>query len=432
MIGRSFKTIVNVRDFWVERIEGYGVTIRKFALLGALGAIVSLVSCTNPMFPVAGPESRDVRGHVQDADSLPYALVNLNPQTMSVLTRHLPGFAGVFTDRRPPQEVRFGKGDVVSVTIFEAAAGGLFIPSEAGVRPGNFVQLPNQAVDEKGNIGVPYAGTVQAAGRTATEIQNSIVNALKNRAIEPQAVVALVTQNTSLISVLGDVNTPGRIAAQQNGERILDEIARAGGPKSQGYDEWVMVERNGKRATVPFGALVYDPSNNIYARPNDTIYLYSEPQTFIAFGAVNGAVAAGGLVGQQGQINFGAWRLSLAEAVAKAGGLNDSLADPASVFIYRGEPRNIAKELGIDISKFNGTIIPVVYNVNFRDPAGYFLATTFAMRNKDVIFAANATAVEDAKVMNYIRLVTGTVNDPIVAATNGVVLRDAVKASLGR
>ena len=403
------------------------MTIRKFALLGALGAIVSLVSCTNPMFPVAGPESHDVRGHVQDADSLPYALVKLTPKTMSVLTRHLPGFAGVFTDRRLPQEVRFGKGDIVSVTIFEAAAGGLFIPSEAGVRPGNFVQLPNQAVDEKGNISVPYAGAMQADGRTATEIQNSIVNALKNRAIEPQVVVSLVTQNASLISVLGDVNLPGRVASQQAGERILDEIARAGGPKSQGYDEWVMLERNGKRVTVPFGALVNDPSNNIYARANDTIYLYSEPQTFVAFGAVNGAVAAGGLVGTQGQINFGAWRLSLAEAVAKAGGLNDSQADPASIFIYRGEPRNIANELGIDVSQFNGTIIPVVYNINLRDPAGYFLATTFAMRNKDVVFAANATAVEDAKVMNYIRLVTGTVNDPIVAATNAVVLRDLVK-----
>jgi polysaccharide export outer membrane protein len=188
-----------------------------------------------------------------------------------------------------------------------------------------------------------------------------------------------------------------------------------------------MLERNGKRVTVPFGALVNDPSNNIYARANDTIYLYSEPQTFVAFGAVNGAVAAGGLVGTQGQINFGAWRLSLAEAVAKAGGLNDSQADPASIFIYRGEPRNIANELGIDVSQFNGTIIPVVYNINLRDPAGYFLATTFAMRNKDVVFAANATAVEDAKVMNYIRLVTGTVNDPIVAATNAVLLRDLVR-----
>jgi polysaccharide export outer membrane protein len=366
--------------------------------------------------PVAGPEAWDVRGHVQPADSLPYALVRLVPPTIDVLATHTPGLAAIFTDRRPPQEIKFGIGDIVSVTIFEAAAGGLFIPSEAGVRPGNFVQLPNQAVDSTGNITVPYAGAIRATDRTPAEVQQSVVAALRNRAIEPQVVVALVEQRTSLISVLGEVNAPARFPASAAGEKVLDEITRAGGPKGQGFDTWVMLEREGKRATIPFGALVYDPANNIYARPNDTIYVYREPQTFIAFGAS----------GQQGQFNFEAWRISLAEAVAKAGGLNDTLADPASVFVYRGESREIALQLGIDISRFEGPIIPVVYDVNFRDPAGYFLATKFQMRNKDVVFASNASAVEDAKIMNYIRLVTATVNDPIVAATNGVVLRDSI------
>jgi polysaccharide export outer membrane protein len=214
------------------------------------------------------------------------------------------------------------------------------------------------------------------------------------------------------------VNTPSRFPVSYAGEKILDEITRAGGPKGQGYDTWVMLEREGKRATIPFGALVYEPRNNIYARPNDTIYVYNEPQTFVAFGAS----------GSQGQFNFGAWRISLAEAQAKAGGLNDTLADPASVFIYRGETREVAERLGVDISKFQGPLIPVVYNVNFRDPAGYFMATKFQMRNKDVLFASNATAVEHAKVMNYIRLVTGTVNDPVVAATNGINLYSTIKS----
>ncbi len=308
-------------------LTGRILAVRHLALLAGLGALFAASGCTNPHMPVAGPESWDVRAHNQDADSVPYALIKLNPEAISVLTRNAPGFYGTFTDRRPPQEIKFGIGDVVSVTIFEAAAGGLFIPSEAGVRPGNFVQLPNQSVDSSGNIAVPYAGAVRAVDRTPAEVQQSIVNALRNRAIEPQAVVALVTQNTSLISVLGDVNTPARIPASAAGEKILDEITRAGGPKSQGYDTWVMLERGGKRATIPFGALVYDPRNNIFARPNDTIYVYREPQTVVVFGAA----------GAQGQFNFDAWRISLSEAIAKAGGLNDTLADPASVFVYRGE-----------------------------------------------------------------------------------------------
>lgn len=393
-----------------KRLSGSGVL---------LASLLMISGCTNQAMPVAGPQSWDVRNHAQDEEALPYALVKVVPQTVSVLAHSFPGFAGVFSDRRLPERIKFGVGDVVGVTIFEAAAGGLFIPSEAGVRPGNFVQLPNQSVDERGNITVPYAGAIRAEGRTAAEIQASVVEALKNRAIEPQVVVSLVNQNTSLISVLGEVNTPSRFPASAAGERILDEITRAGGPKGQGFDTWVMLERGGKRATVPFGALVYEPANNIFARPNDTIYLYREPQTFVAFGAS----------GQQGQFPFDAWRITLTEAMAKAGGLNDTLADPASVFIYRGETRKVAAQLGIDVTPFKGPIIPVVYNVNFRDPAGYFLATQFEMRNKDVVFASNASSVEQAKVFNYIRVVTATVNDPIVAASNGYVLRNLARAA---
>jgi polysaccharide biosynthesis/export protein len=396
------------------------VFLRKAMWLVALSGLIVSAGCTSWIMPVAGPEHWDVRGHVQDSDSLPYALVKITPPVIDVMASNAPGLGTIFTDRRPPEQLKFGIGDTVSVTIFEAAAGGLFIPSEAGVRPGNFVQIPDQNVDNNGNISVPYAGSVRAFGRTPAEVEQSIVNALRNRAIEPQVVVALTKQNSSLISVLGEVNAPARFAVSYAGEKILDEIARAGGPKGQGYDTWVMLERNGKRATSPFGALVYDPRNNIFARPNDTIYVYREPQTILAFGAS----------GQQGQFNFDAWRISLAEAIAKAGGLNDTLADPASVFVYRGETRAVAQRLGIDISKFESPIIPVVYNANLRDPAGYFLATKFQMRNKDVIFASNATAIEQAKIMNYIRLVTATVNDPIVAATNGFVLRNTIKASL--
>ncbi len=180
-----------------------------------------------------------------------------------------------------------------------------------------------------------------------------------------------------------------------------------------------MLEREGRRATIPFGALVYEPANNIFARPDDTIYVYREPQTFLAFGAS----------GAQGQFNFEAWRISLAEAVGKAGGLNDTLADPASVFLYRGETRAIAEALGIDCTPFSGPIIPVIYNVNFRDPAGYFLATKFQLRNKDVLYISNAVAVETAKAMQYFRLVVATVNDPIVAATNVYILKAAIKGT---
>ncbi len=371
--------------------------------------------------PTSGPQSMDVLMNQSstEPDSLPYGLVKLTPEAVRILGQYTPRLSSAFANRTPPKAFRFGLGDTVSVTIFEAAAGGLFIPAEAGVRPGNFVTIPNQAVDNNGNITVPYAGAIAAKGRTPVEIQQSIVAALKNRAIEPQAVVSLVDQKASLISVLGDVRSAGRFPAAPSGERILDVITRAGGPSSQGYDVWVTLERAGHRASVPFGALVYEPSNNIFVIPNDTIYLYSQPQTFVTFGAA----------GTQGQYKFDSWRISLAEAAGKHGGLNDSLADPASVYLYRGEPREVAERLGVDCSKFQGPIIPVIYHVNFRDPSGYFLAQTFEIRNKDVIYISNAASVETTKFLNFLRTIMATVNDPIIYATNAYALKAAISGS---
>jgi len=396
---------------------------RGLAVCAALSGAFLTAGCGSLLLPASGPNSVLVRAQATWTGP-PYGVVKLTPKVIHILDEYGPQtLSATFGDRRPPPEIRFGIGDVVSVTIFEAAAGGLFIPSEAGVRPGNFVTLPNQPIDTKGMISVPYAGLVPAAGKTPAEVNQEIVNRIKNRAIEPQVVVALVNQNTSLISVVGEVAgnsvSTGRVPAMPAGERILDYITRAGGLRDQGQDTWVVLERRGRRAAVPFGALIYEPGNNIWAWPGDTIYLYKEPQTYLAFGAS----------GQQGEFQFSAgpqssaWRMTLAEGVAAAGGLLDIQADPGSVFLYRREPRALAEKLGVDCSKMEGPTVPIVYSVSFADPAGYFLATRMQMHNKDVIFAANAQAVEIVKFTSFLNALITTGNNALTLGINSQVLR---------
>jgi polysaccharide export outer membrane protein len=371
------------------------ISLFTLALLGAGG-------CT--FFPVAGPTSADIYNGT--SPTVPYALIKLTPETIDILAAYEPkGLAGAFTDRRPSADITFGIGDVVSVTIFEAAAGGLYIPLEAGVRPGNFVTIPDQMVDSNGHITIPFAGLINVVGRTSVQVQDDIVNKIKNRAIEPQVVVTLAQQRTSLISVVGAVNLPLRFAvpASGAGDRVLDAITRAGGITGPGYDSWVMLERGGRRATVPFENLVMNSKNNIYILPGDRIYVYAEPQKFIAFGATGGGVGAA-----QGEFPFGAWRINLAEGVAKAGGLGDLTADPGAVFLYRQEPREVAQLLGADMARFGGPLVPVVFSISFRDPGGYFLATRLQMRNDDIIFVANAQSVDVSKFLTFVGLVTTT------------------------
>jgi len=169
--------------------------------------------------------------------------------------------------------------------------------------------------------------------------------------------------------------------------------------------------------------LVMNPSNNIYVLPNDRIYVYREQQKFIAFGAVlNGGVNSG-----SAQFNFDAWRINLAEGVAKAGGLQDFRADPGAVFLYRREPREVAKLLGIDTSRFTGDLIPIIFNVDFRDPSGYFLATRLQMRNQDIIYVANAAQVDVSKFLSFVSSV-GAASTSITSAITGVPTASAATA----
>jgi len=326
----------------------------------------------------------------------------------------LISFKGSFPDKRPKPEQVIGVGDVLNISIFEAAPGGLFTPGQAaGARPGNFVDLPAQAVDQKGSIYVPYAGEIPSAARTIPEIQQAIVARLRNRAIEPQVVVSLNQQHSSVVSVLGDVNTPGVLALNSVGERMLALIARAGGPKFEAVESYVTLQRDGKRVRVLLSRIVQDPTENIFVRPNDVIFITRESPSFTALGALNQNV-----FGFNSEIPFDVETLTLAQAIGKAGGLNDQQSDPAEVFVYRYEDRQLLEKLGIDIKRFAYDRIPTIYHVNLRDPSGMLLAAGFQMKIKDVMYVANAKVVDYYKLLTLINNTANTATNTASAVTN--------------
>jgi polysaccharide biosynthesis/export protein len=371
------------------------------------------------VLPGTGPTSEAVQGNatagLRSTTALPYALVDVSADTIGFLSQpNLITFQGEFPDKRPkPQQVA-GVGDVLNISIFEAAPGGLFTPAQAaGARPGNFVDLPPQAVDQKGSVYVPYAGEIPAAARTLPEIQQAIVARLRNRAIEPQVVVSLNQQHSSVVSVLGDVNTPGVLALNSVGERLLALIARAGGPKFEAIESYVTLQRDGRRVRVLLSRVVHDPNENIFIRPNDVIFLTHESPTFTALGALNQNV-----FGFNSEIAFDVETLTLAQAIGKSGGLNDQQSDPAEVFIYRYEDRRFLEKFGIDTKRFVYDRVPTIYHVNLRDPSGMLLASGFQMRTKDVMYVANAKVVDYYKLLGLINNTANSVSNTANAVTN--------------
>jgi len=385
--------------------------------LFALVVVALLPACS--LLPGTGPKSDAVNGNatagVKSAAPLPYVLVDVTADTIGFLSQpNLITFQGVFPDKRAKPNQVVGVGDVLNISIFEAAPGGLFTPGQAaGARPGNFVDLPAQAVDQKGSIYVPYAGEIPAAARTIPEIQQAIVARLRNRAIEPQVVVSLNQQHSSVVSVLGDVNTPGVLALNSVGERLLALIARAGGPKFEAIESYVTLQRDGKRVRVLLSRVVHDPNENIFIRPNDVIFLTHEAPTFTALGALNQNV-----FGNNTEISFDVETLTLAQAIGKSGGLNDQQSDPAEVFIYRYEDRRFLEKFGIDTKRFVYDRVPTIYHVNLRDPSGMLLASGFQMRTKDVMYVANAKVVDYYKLLGLINNTANSVSNTANAVTN--------------
>ncbi|MEP9355896.1 polysaccharide biosynthesis/export family protein [Xanthobacter sp. KR7-65] len=381
----------------------------RFRIATCVAVSVALSGCN--LLPASGPYSVEVTSQAtQDTDGVGYKLVPMTAQVVHVLTQlDCEGLIGTFrNDRRPIPDIKIGVGDIVGVSIFEASSGGLFIPAEAASRAGNFVDIPTQTVDSNGFISVPYAGQVRAAGMRPAQVEQEIVERLRNRAIEPQAVVSVKSQRSNSVTVIGEVTAPIKFPLTSAGERVLDAVSRAGQTTSKGYDLLVTLQRGNREATISFNRLVREPANNIYLQPDDTVYVFSRPRTFLAFGAS----------GRQGQFNFGDDSISLSEAVAKAEGLVDQQADPQSAFLFRVENRTTLERMGVDVSALPERRIPTIYQINFREPTGFLLATKVPMRDKDIIYIGNAGSVEMTKFLNLVLLGALTVESMTNANAN--------------
>jgi polysaccharide export outer membrane protein len=373
------------------------VTSWKIPICLVLGLSVGQTACSS--LPSQGPtasEVADTNLSTPNADHSGYLVIDLDERVNHVLaSRAVDSFSGRFGDYRPAQNQVIGVGDSLTVTIWEAAAGGLFsAPVIDRASPGSHTAvIPDQVVERDGAITVPYAGRIRVVGMTPPAVEDQIVKALVGKAIEPQALVSVTRNLSNTVTVSGEVATGARVPLSPRGDRILDVIATAGGIKAAVHDVFITLTRDGRSVTVPMQALLSRPQENIYARAGDTLTLVSDPQSFTAFGAT----------GKNALVTFDAKGITLEEAVAKAGGLLDVQADPAGVFLLRTEPSSLAHLLDPTFPiKPGQSTVNVVYRINLRDTNTYFMARKFPVENKDIVYVASAMATEFQKFMNIL------------------------------
>ena len=378
------------------------------------------------LLPASAPTASQLEATNSDS-GLPYTLVNVDKRVVDILRGYRHGsFGSGFTRRGYVPGDVLGVGDFIAITIYESGGSSIFgatpapaAPATTGVpmpavpnTPGSASSIPPQVIEADGTVLMPYVGRIKAAGKTPAHLSAEIQKQLQGKAVEPQVIVTLVSNATNTATVGGDVASPRPVALSLRGERLLDVIAAAGGAKYPAYEVYVSVVRGKQMGTVLLQTIVTNPSENIYVRPNDQIFLTRYPRTF----AVLGATA------KVSQYTFDTPTVTLVEAVARAGGPIDTIGDPAGIYLFRYEPLSVADKIlnkdeisaAVSAVKSEGNkadFVPLLYRVDLRGAEGYFLSQNIAMQDKDVVLVTNAEATQIQKLLTGVRGFTGIAYD---------------------
>ena len=318
------------------------------------GLITLLVLASCASLPSSGPSAYDVH----DNTAAEFLVLDLDAELVAKLgTAKRPSIPDILGTSDRPQIGSLGVGDQLTITIWESAPDGLFSTAtdkrtviEASVTP-------------EQTIFVPYAGKIAVNNLDVSDVRLRIAEKLQGQAVDPQVQVALTNSISQTLTVVGDVSAPGQFSIPPAGIRLIDAVALAGGASSPSFETQLTVVRDGVRATVPLDGVLAGQGNNIQMRSGDVVELQYRPRSFTAFGAVT----------DQNYQTFTNQDVSLAEALAQSGGLNDSLADAGGVFLFRVE--TVSRLQGLQRSTplpRTPQGVPVVYRLDLSTPQAFF------------------------------------------------------------
>lgn len=371
-------------------------------MAGTACLALALSGCA--IMSASGPSARSInkveRDHlVNDSDIKVIDVTDVVVRDIIAKT-HKSLFSEDLGEGRPIGSV-IGQGDVLDIAIWEAPPATLFGSSGSDLRLGSAssgalargTSLPEQMVDSDGQITIPFIGRVRAAGRTPQEIAQTIASRLTGKAHQPQAIVRLSRNAAANVTVVGEVANSARVPLTSRGERVLDVLATAGGVRQPVGKMTIQITRGMKVSSLPMETVIRDPRQNVRLEPDDVMTLLFQPYSFTALGAI----------GRNDELPFEATGLTLVQALGRIAGLQDSRADVKGVFIFRFEDPNVLDPAtrGTERLTPDGKV-PVIYRINMKDPSTLFIAQSFPIRDKDVLYVSNAPLADIQKFVNVI------------------------------
>ena len=395
----------------LDKINMVKQTLKFTLSMSILAMIISLSGCQalTKWQPSSGPTKKTIENQI-DTENSGLTIIDIDNRIAFLTSQSIPvrRFSDFYKSSSTFNNT-ISAGDVVDVSIWEAPPALLFGTASdiSGLSGSKEVKLPEQMVDNKGQITIPFVGKISVSGKTPEQVQAMIVKGLTKKANNPSAVVRIAKNNSADVTIVGEVTNSTRMPLTGKAERILDALAAAGGTKHPSSRISVQLNRRGQSVEMPFDAIIKDPRQNVILQKGDVVSVNYQTKSFTVLGAT----------AKNTEIDFEAGGISLMQALARAGGLNDNRADARGVFIFRQESANILtpqQRAALPMQLQYASEVPVIYRLNLKEPINYIIAQNFAIKDKDLIYVSNAPGVEFRKFISLVAqgmYIVNTVDD---------------------
>jgi polysaccharide export outer membrane protein len=360
-----------------QSMQGPRIATASFAR--AVLLMAALAGCA---LPRSGPTVGEIKRAGNDP-ALDMHLVDVTPP-IAAASRSVDtlGFSANFVNAGLVSPDTIRPGDTLSVQVWENVDAGLLV----GVGQ-KATTLEAIQVDQSGEIFVPYAGRLQAAGRTPDELRVVITEGLVGQTPDPQVEVVRTAGDGSTVSVMGGVAAPGVYPIEAPTLRLSSILARAGGVAIVPDVAQIKIERSGRTGRVWLQDLYDNPRYDVALRPGDRVIVEEDRRSFTALGAST----------VQQRVPFTKRDMSAMEGIAAAGGLDGRSADPTGVFIFRSEPQDIASRV-LGRSDLVGPQ-RMAYLIDLTRPEGLFSAREFIIRDEDTLYITEAPFASWSRVL---------------------------------
>ncbi|GEN29576.1 polysaccharide export protein Wza [Halovibrio variabilis] len=273
-------------------------------------------------------------------------------------------------------EYTLGVGDVLSIVVYDHPE--LTIPTggeRSAVEAGNIVR-------SDGTIFYPFVGRVHVEGKTTEEVRVQLTRGLSDFLTEPQIDVFIAAFNSKRFHVTGAVAAPGSVPVTNVPLTILDAINEVGGPTDNAFWHEMFLFRNGTEEELSLYSLLSegDQRQNRLLRDGDLLHIPS---------ADNQGVAMLGQVRSPGNLRMNRERLSLTDALSRAGGINEQTAEPSGIFVLRRNEPGAEK-------------LATVYQLDVSNAIALVMASNFQLEPKDVVYVTTAPIARWNRVISLL------------------------------